>query len=31
MWGDYHLLELGILLRRLASGRPYYAFFDSPR
>jgi unsaturated chondroitin disaccharide hydrolase len=31
MWGDYHLLELGVLLRRLASGGPYYAFFDSPR
>jgi hypothetical protein len=28
MWGDYHLLELGLLIRRLATGGPYYAFFD---
>src|SRR4051812_7910407 len=31
MWGDYHLLELGLLLRRLATGGPYYAFFDAPQ
>jgi unsaturated chondroitin disaccharide hydrolase len=31
MWGDYHLLELGVLLRRLADGGPYYSFFDAPR
>ena len=29
MWGDYHLLEMGLLIRRLASGGPYYAFFDT--
>ncbi len=27
MWGDYHLLELGLLLNRVADGR-YYTFFD---
>ena len=26
MWGDYHMLELGLLLHRLADGR-YYTFF----
>jgi hypothetical protein len=29
MWGDYHVLELALLIRRLAAGR-YYAFFDAP-
>jgi unsaturated chondroitin disaccharide hydrolase len=29
MWGDYHLLELALLIRRLARGDRYYAFFDS--
>jgi hypothetical protein len=29
MWGDYHLLELALLIRRLAGGR-YYTFFDLP-
>jgi hypothetical protein len=29
MWGDYHLLELGVLLQRLSDpGRPYPTFFD---
>lgn len=28
MWGDYHLLELGLLVRRLDTGGRYYAFFD---
>lgn len=28
MWGDYHMLELGLLLHRLAGGK-YYTFFDS--
>jgi hypothetical protein len=28
MWGDYHLLELAVYLRRLAVGGPYLAFFD---
>jgi hypothetical protein len=29
MWGDHHLLELALLIRRLAGGR-YYTFFDAP-
>jgi hypothetical protein len=29
MWGDYHALELALLIRRLAGGR-YYTFFDAP-
>jgi hypothetical protein len=29
MWGDYHLLELGVYLRRLIRGEPYLTFFDS--
>ena len=27
MWGDYHLLELALLIQRLASGGPYPTFF----
>ena len=27
MWGDYHLLELAILIKRLAEGGPYPTFF----
>jgi hypothetical protein len=27
MWGDYHLRELGLLVRRLALKLPYYTFF----
>jgi hypothetical protein len=27
MWGDYHLLELAVLIRRLARNEPYYTFF----
>ena len=27
MWGDYHLQELALLIRRLARDEPYYAFF----
>jgi hypothetical protein len=30
MWGDYHLLELGVYLQRLIDGGPYLTFFDSP-
>ena len=26
-WGDYHLRELALLVRRLADGKPYYTFF----
>jgi len=30
MWGDYHLLELAVLLRSMmVEGRRYYTFFDS--
>lgn len=30
MWGDYHLLELGLLIARLAdSSKPYLTFFDA--
>ena len=28
LWGDYHLLELGLLVRRLATGGAYLKFFD---
>ena len=29
MWGDYHLLELAVLIQRLAAkDRPYVTFFD---
>jgi len=27
MWGDYHLLELALLLQRVAQGEPYPTFF----
>jgi hypothetical protein len=29
MWGDYHARELALLIRRLACGEPYYAFYLS--
>ena len=29
MWGDYHLLELAVLLQRLVDGKPYLTFFDA--
>ncbi len=28
-WGDYHLRELALLVRRIADGAPYYTFFGS--
>jgi len=28
MWGDYHLMELGLLLLRMAKNQPYYRFFN---
>ena len=28
MWGDYHAVELALLIRRMATGGPYYAFFE---
>lgn len=30
MWGDYHLLELGVLIQRIAGRQSYPAFFDQP-
>ena len=27
MWGDYHLLEAALYVKRLAEGGPYYTFF----
>ena len=27
LWGDYHLLELALLVRRLSAGGPYLTFF----
>ena len=29
MWGDYHLLELGVYLQRLVDSKPYLTFFDA--
>jgi unsaturated chondroitin disaccharide hydrolase len=29
MWGDYHLLELGLLLHRMATGKTYLTFFTA--
>ena len=28
MWGDYHLLELAVLVQRMAQKKPYLTFFD---
>jgi hypothetical protein len=28
MWGDYHAMELVLLLKREAEGRPYPLFFQ---
>jgi hypothetical protein len=30
-WGDYHLREAALLVRRLARGEPYLTFFGSAR
>ena len=27
MWGDYHAMELGLMILRLATDKPYYRFF----
>jgi unsaturated chondroitin disaccharide hydrolase len=27
MWGDYHAMELGLMILRLATDKPYYQFF----
>jgi hypothetical protein len=29
LWGDYHLLELALMIRRAARGEPAYVFFDA--
>jgi len=29
MWGDYHLLELAVLIQRMAANKPYLTFFDA--
>jgi unsaturated chondroitin disaccharide hydrolase len=29
MWGDYHLMELGVLLQRIAANGTYPTFFDA--
>ncbi|MFM8708734.1 MAG: glycosyl hydrolase, partial [Planctomycetia bacterium] len=29
MWGDYHLRELALFIRRLAGGGPYLTFFGT--
>ncbi len=28
MWGDYHLLELAVLVKRLGTDKPYHRFFN---
>ncbi|MFO7782920.1 MAG: glycosyl hydrolase, partial [Spirochaetia bacterium] len=28
MWGDYHMVELAVYLKRLAEGGPYLTFFN---
>jgi unsaturated chondroitin disaccharide hydrolase len=30
LWGDYHLVEAALLVKRLASGEPYPTFFGPP-
>ena len=30
MWGDYHAVELAVLLQRMSDAKPYLTFFDSP-
>jgi unsaturated chondroitin disaccharide hydrolase len=29
-WGDYHLREVALYVRRLATGAPYLTFFGPP-
>lgn len=29
MWGDYHAMELGLMILRLATDKPYYQFFNN--
>ena len=29
MWGDYHLREAALMVKRMAEGEPYYTFFGS--
>jgi hypothetical protein len=30
MWGDYHLMEAALYVKRLAENAPYYTFFGEP-
>jgi hypothetical protein len=30
LWGDYHLMELAVMLQRLGEGKAYLTFFDQP-
>ena len=30
-WGDYHLREAALLVKRLAGGQPYFTFFSAER
>jgi unsaturated chondroitin disaccharide hydrolase len=31
MWGDYHLREVSLLVKRIAEGEPHYTFFGGTR
>ena len=31
LWGDYHLMEAGVLAQRLLRGEAYHTFFNDPR
>ena len=31
MWGDYHLMELAVYLKRIVEGEEYYTFFGPKR
>ena len=31
MWGDYHLREAALYVKRIAEGAPYYTFFGGSR
>jgi hypothetical protein len=31
MWGDYHLREAALHVKRIAEGEPYYTFFGGAK
>jgi hypothetical protein len=31
LWGDYHLMELAVLIERMRGGKPYLTFFDAAK